>query len=209
MTIEQEPPRHATVLDDDVRRVARVYAEALLSVAEQQGQAAAVLDDLNGLMHEVFDRNPQFELFLASAAIGRDRKAQAIRAAFGSTEDVLTKFLLVLNEHDRLGALRAVAITYRELYDQRSGRMQVRVQSAVPLTEPQMDRLRQELQGAFHKEPIVSATVVPELLGGMVVRVDDWVYDASVRTRLANLRKQLSERSSHEIQSGRDRFRSV
>jgi F-type H+-transporting ATPase subunit delta len=202
MTIAHEPPRHATVLDDHVRRVARVYAEALLSVAEQQGQAAAVLEDLQGLVRDVLDRHPQFEQFLASAAIGRDRKAEAIRAAFGGADDVLTRFLLVLNEHDRLEALRAVAITYRELYDHRAGLMQVRVESAVPLTEQQLDRLRHELRESFRREPIVSATVDPALLGGMVVRVDDWVYDASVRTRLANLRKQMFERSSHEIQSG-------
>ena len=53
-----------------------------------------------------------------------------------------------------------------------------------------------------------AASVEPELLGGLVVQVDDWVYDASVRTRLDILRKQLVERSSHAIQSGRDRFSS-
>ena len=41
------------------------------------------------------------------------------------------------------------------------------------------------------------------------MRIGDWLYDASVRTRLENLRNQLIERSSHEIQSGRDRFSSA
>jgi F-type H+-transporting ATPase subunit delta len=48
--------------------------------------------------------------------------------------------------------------------------------------------------------------VDPSLLGGLVVRTGDYVYDASVRTRLETIRKQLIERSSHEIQTGRDRF---
>jgi F-type H+-transporting ATPase subunit delta len=209
MTTQQESPRHATVLDDQVRRVAHVYAEALLSAAEERGQAAQVLDDLEGLVREVLNPHPEFELFLSSAAIGRERKKDTILRAFGGAGDVLVNFLLVLNEHDRLDTLRAVAITYRELYDHKSGRMPVRVQSAVPLTEAQQERLRQELRETFHREPIVDASVDPNLLGGMVVRVEDWVYDASVRTRLANLRKQLIERSSHEIQSGRDRFSSV
>ena len=50
--------------------------------------------------------------------------------------------------------------------------------------------------------------VDPDLLGGMVVWVGDWLYDASVRSRLESIRNQLIERSSHEIQSGRDRFSS-
>ena len=57
-------------------------------------------------------------------------------------------------------------------------------------------------------EPVLDVQVDPELLGGLVVRVADWQFDGSVRSRLQNLRNQLIENSSHEIQSGRDRFRS-
>ena len=61
---------------------------------------------------------------------------------------------------------------------------------------------------AYGKEPVLHTRVDPDLLGGLVVRVGDWLYDASVRTRLADIRDQVIQRSSHEIQSGRDRFRS-
>ena len=46
----------------------------------------------------------------------------------------------------------------------------------------------------------------PELLGGLVVRVGDWQFDGTVRGRLNQLKNQLLERSSHEIQGRRDRF---
>ena len=82
------------------------------------------------------------------------------------------------------------------------------MRSAVPLDEGQLERLRQELRADFRREPILTAVVDPELLGGLVVRVGDWVYDASVRTRIETVRNQLIERSSHEIQLGRDRFSS-
>ena len=86
--------------------------------------------------------------------------------------------------------------------------MQVRVRSAVPLADDQRERLTGELRETFGKEPVLHASVEPDLLGGLVVQVDDWVYDGSIRTRLDILRKQLVERSSHAIQSGRDRFSS-
>jgi len=63
-----------------------------------------------------------------------------------------------------------------------------------------------DIKGIGHVEPVLQETVDPDLLGGMVVRILDWVYDASVRARLQMLRNQLIERSSHGIQSGRDRF---
>jgi F-type H+-transporting ATPase subunit delta len=208
MTTPHEPAKHTTVLDDTEQHVARVYAEALLGAAQQKGRAAEVLEELQGLVRDVLDRDPKIELFLSSAAVGRERKKQALRDAFaGRASDLLINFLFVLNEHDRLNLLRAVAASYREQYDRMAGRMHVRLASAVPLADDEQERLRQELRAAFGREPIFEVRTDPNLLGGLVVQVDDWVYDASVRTRLDNLSKQLIERSSYEIQSGRDRFR--
>lgn len=207
MTENEEQARHATVLDDDSRRVGRIYAEALYGAAEKQGQAAEVQGELEALVGEVFDRQPRLETYLSSAAIGRERKALVLRQAFqGRASDVLTHFLFVLNDHDRLNVLRAVVVAYRELHDRKTGRVRVRVESAVPLPDDQQERLRQELREALHREPVLQTRVDPDLLGGLVVRVEDRVFDASVRTRLETIRKQLIEKSSHEIQSGRNRF---
>lgn len=86
--------------------------------------------------------------------------------------------------------------------------MLVEVRSAAPLSEPHAERLRHELRESFHKEPILAMKVDPDLIGGLMVKVGDWLYDASVRTQLETLRHQLIESSSHAIQSGRDRFSS-
>jgi F-type H+-transporting ATPase subunit delta len=202
-----EQPHHETVLDDATRHVARVYAEALLNAAAKAGRDTDLLHELEALVGEVFARDPAFEEFLASAAIDRNRKAAVLRGAFeGRSDELLLNFLLVLNEHDRLGALRAIAAVYRELYDQRSGRMGVRVASAVPLTEEQQERLRGQLRAQFQREPVLHTRVDPDLLGGLVVQVGDWVWDASVRTQLDEIREQVIERSTHAIQSGRNRF---
>jgi F-type H+-transporting ATPase subunit delta len=206
---QHEQVRHETVLDDTTRHVARVYAEALYNAADKVGEAGEVLEELDALVGQVFGRDPGAEVFLASPSVSRDRKREALRKAFeGRASQVLVNFLYVLNDHDRLELLRAAARAYRELYDQRSGRLPVHVSSAVPLAEEQQERLRNELRQVFGREPVLQTRVDPELLGGLVVRVEDWVYDASVRTRLETIEKQLIERSSHEIQGGRDRFRS-
>jgi F-type H+-transporting ATPase subunit delta len=202
-----EQPRHATVLDDATRHVARVYAEALLNAAAKAGQDDDMLRELEALVGEVFARDPDFEVFLASAAIDRNRKAAVLRGAFeGRADELLVNFLMVLNEHDRLGALRAIAAVYRELYDRRSGRINVRVASAAPLTDEQQERLRRDLREQFHREPVLHARIDPDLLGGLVVQVGDWVWDASVRTQLDEIREQIIERSTHALQFGRNRF---
>ena len=197
------------VVDVGAQRVARTYAQALLDAAEKRGQAAQVLEELDSLVNDVFPAAPQLEGFLASRAISRKRKPPVIRSAFqGRASDIFLNFLLVLNDHERLDLLRPILSVYRRLHEERTGHVRVRVKSAAELPDDQRQRLEQELRAAFRREPILETRVDPDLLGGLVVQVGDWVYDDSVRSRLADLRNQLMERSSHEIQSRRDRFSS-
>lgn len=201
---------HWSTADVGSQRVARLYAEALLNAAQKRQQADEVLAELEALVGDVLKADPQLAEFFASRAIGRDRKVQLIQSVFGGrVSDVFLDFLLVLNQHDRLDLLRPILEAAREICDERAGRMRVLVETAVPLPDDQRDRLRQELSHSFRREPLLETRVDPDLLGGLVVRVGDWLYDASVRTQLDNLRNQLIQSSSHEIQSRRDRFSSA
>jgi F-type H+-transporting ATPase subunit delta len=205
----QEAARRTSVMDVTAQRVGKVYAEALLNAAERHNQSGEVLQELDAIVDDLFRREPTFELFLASSAVGRERKQEVIEKTFaGRATETLVNFLLVLNKHDRLDVLRAVRAMYLELYDQRSGRVRVQVTSAVPLPDDQADKLRQELRAKFNKEPVLDTRLDPELLAGMVVQVGDWKVDSSVKNRLHEILEQLVERSSHEIQSRRDRFSS-
>jgi F-type H+-transporting ATPase subunit delta len=195
--------------DVSAQRIARVYAEALYKAAEAKGEAKEILDELTSLVHDVFRANAGLEAYLASGAVGRDHKRDLIRKTFdGRASETLTNFLLVLNNHDRLDLLRAIQRAYKELYEERTGQIVAEVRSARPLSDEQAERLRRELRETFHREPILAARVDEDLLGGLMIRVGDWVYDATVRTQLNNFRNQLIERSSHAVQTGRDRFSS-
>ena len=197
------------VVDVGAQRIARTYAEALLDAAEKRGQAQEVFEELQSLVQDVFAAAPQFEAFLASRAITARRKPPVIRAALqGRASDLLVNFLLVLNDHERLELLRPILSAYRQLHEERTRHVRVRVRSAVPLPDDQRERLVQELRARYQREPILETRVDPDLLGGLVLQVGDWVYDGSVRTRLADIRNQLIEKSSYEIQNRRDRFSS-
>jgi F-type H+-transporting ATPase subunit delta len=193
--------------DVGAQRVAHVYAEALLNAAEKQGQSGQVLESLDSLIRDVFPAEPQFEAFLQSSAVGRERKAQVIDKVFeGKASPVFVDFFKVLNQHERLNLLRPILTAAKELRDERAKRIRVKVRSAVPLADSQTNRLVEQLRQNLKLEPVLQMEIDHELLGGVVVRVGDWLYDASVRARLDSIRNQLIERSSHEIQSGRDRF---
>jgi F-type H+-transporting ATPase subunit delta len=192
------------------RRLAGVYAEALLNAAEKREMVDAVGDELIAIAQEVFVANPRVEQLFASPIVKRSSKEPLLAQAFqGKISDLLFDFLLVLNRKDRLSLLGQVSAAYRAIVDKRAKRVRVLVRSAAPLDEAQRATLQNTMQAALHKEPILDVRIDPELLGGMVVQVGDDVFDASVSTRIQTLRKHLQASSSHEIQVGRDRFSSA
>jgi len=206
----EEAAHHATVFDDATQHVARVYAEAFLNAAQKSGQAEEALQDLDSLVDQVFPQDRYLEAFLTSKAVSRERKERALCAAFeGRASALFLNFLLVLNDHDRLDALRSITASVRSLHEERTGKIRVQVLSALPLADDQRERLRQELRETFGRDPVLETRVDADLLGGMTVQVGDVMYDASVRTRLENIRNQLLERSSHAIQSQRSEGRGV
>jgi F-type H+-transporting ATPase subunit delta len=206
---DEPKPSEQHYADVSAQRIARVYAEALLSVGWKYVQGQELMEDLDALVNQVFALEPGLETFLTSKAVDAGRKAEVIRKAFqGRAREHFVNFLLVLNAHNRLELLRPILSEYKVLYDARLRRVQARVISAVPLSERQCERIKQEIKSAINRDAQLDVEVDPSLIGGLVLRVGDFVYDGSVRTRLTVLCDQLIERGSHAVQSGRDRFSS-
>lgn len=191
-----------------VEHLANVYAEALLGVAENAGQTTAILEQFDSLVADVLDRYPQLERMLASGMVSAEEKSQLLDRVLGAqAEPIFLRFLKVVSRHGRLGLVRVIHRQAHVLYRQRLGQVEVEVTTAAPLDEAAAERIRAAVRRLVAGEPVLARRVRPELLGGMVVRVGDTIYDASVARQLESMRQQMIDRSAHEIQSRRDRFR--
>ncbi len=208
--IRAEDARTAAEFDADVgmERIGEVYAEALLGAAEQTAAAEDVLEELGTLVTGVLDRFPKFEAVLASGLISQDEKSGIIdRTLSGRASPLLVNFLKVVAAHGRLDCLRAIHRQARLLLDERAGRVHVTLTTAVPVDATAAFRIAERIHKIVDAEAVVTQRVDPELIGGAVLRVGDTVYDGSIANQLKNVRKQMLDRSAHEIQSRRDRFR--
>lgn len=171
--------------------VARNYAETLFALAERhEGLEAfgAGMDLVAGLI----DQDPGFRLFLETPRIAAEDKKAVIRKAFGGAlPKQLVNFLLVTIDKRRQRLLRDIARGFRALVDEHEGRVHVEVTVARSLDDDTSRHVAERLSAMLGATAIPHVRVRPEILGGIIVRTGDTIYDGSVRKRLDGMRRQL------------------
>ncbi len=175
-------------------QVARRYAKALLSLAQEQGEGETVGTQL-GQVADLF-ADPELVKILALPAlpvsVRQDMVAQLV--AQGSPHEIVEKFLRVLADNDRLQDISAINEAYQQLLDKALGRVRARVRAAVELEEEEKQLLVNTFGQLTQKTVEPSFETDATLLGGVVVEVEGRVYDASLKTQLARLGDQLARR---------------
>ena len=159
-------------------------------------------------MTGVVDRYPRLEAVFASILVSPEEKSALLdRMLKGRASAILLNFLKVVARHGRLDCLRAIHLQSHVVYDKLRNRIPVRLSTATPLDPAVLAEIAQNLRAKLGGEPVIQQEVDPSLIGGAVLRIGDTIYDGSVANQLQNLRQQMIEKSAHEIQSRRDRFR--
>lgn len=195
------------VFDVGAQQLARIYAKALIGAGESSGMTPTLLDEIQSFCAEVLDRFPAFDQVLASAMVSvPDKEGLIDRVVGGRASTTFVNFLKVAAAHGRLDILRSISRAAVELYDEMQNRVRVDVATAVPLGDHEAVQVTERLRSLLGKEPVLHRSVDPELIGGIVIRSGDTVFDGSVASQLKQLAGQMINRSVHEIQSRRDRF---
>jgi F-type H+-transporting ATPase subunit delta len=184
--------------------LARVYGDALLSLAAARGEEDEVREGLEGLARAI-EAQPDFELFLDSPLVDdAEKRAFLERLLRGRAPDLLVDGLQVVRRKGRLGLLRAIARAYREAWMRLRKRVEVDVVTAVPLAEELRRAIAAAASRRAGREAVLRERVEPDLLGGLVVKIGDEKFDASVARELAVLEQRLLARASAEILSGKE-----
>jgi F-type H+-transporting ATPase subunit delta len=198
---------HDRVVPDVNLEVARRYAEALIGSAEQESGVEPALEEFAEIQSDLLDRFPAFAAIVASARVPvKEKDRILVEILDGRASSLALRFLRILNRHGRLDLLRVILREARSIWDRRQNRVPVRVLAAVPLAADQLESLRIRLAGLLAATPILQVLTDPGLIGGLVIEVGDHRYDASVKSRLEQVRQKLLEGKTHEIQSRRDQF---
>lgn len=207
MTKAAENTQQKQAIDVTVEQLARVYAKAALGAAEAKGTAKNLVEELSELASGVLDRYPRFEALFSTELISQEEKQAILDRTFsGRMTDSGLGLLQVLARHGRLAILRDVIRSVLALWEQQSGRVRVEVQFAVKPAEELQQEVADTLKSLLGAEPILTATVDPDLIAGFVVRVGDEVYDGSARNSLERVRQAMIDRAREAIGQQPDQF---
>ena len=169
------------------RLLALRYAKALFAAAEKAGRTDKVRQDLASAVRGLRDRMRALQHPLVPV----ESKKKAVRQALPSLDPVAAGFLDLLVEKKRGGLLAVVAAAFEKVLDQQRGTVRAQVRSALPLADPEKERLSRVLERFSGKKVQLEVRQDPGLIGGVVVRLGDWVLDASLAGRLGRLRENL------------------
>ncbi len=172
--------------------VARRYAKALLLIGKEDGQTDAYRKELSGFaelmaQEEALNQaitNPLYE------ASGRRNVLQAVidNLAISKT---MKSFLLLLFDKGRIGFVDSINEFYQKLADELNGIARASLVSATDLSDDTVEKIRAALSKKTNKEIILEVEQDPALIGGIVTKIGDLVWDGSIKTQLSNMRETL------------------
>jgi F-type H+-transporting ATPase subunit delta len=171
----------------------RGYAHALFAVAEAEGELEQVEDELYRF-GKAMDREPKLREALTDPALPAGRKRDVLEDLLGEQASRHTVSLLsFIVEQGRAKDLPKIVEAIAELAAERRRKAVAEVRTAVPLTAERRTKLAAALSKATGKDVELKVLVDPSVIGGVVARVGDQVFDGSVRRKLEMAREQLAK----------------
>ncbi|MDE3004021.1 MAG: ATP synthase F1 subunit delta [Gemmatimonadota bacterium] len=171
--------------------VARNYAETLFELASRNDALQEYGDAIEAVA-KLIDEDAKFRLFMETPRIDDADKKAVVRKAFAdSLPKHVVNFILVTIDKRRQRLLRSISQQYHALLDAHMGREHVQVTVARPMDDTTHEVITQKLSAALGKEAIPHVRVDAGIVGGLVLRTGNTIYDGSIRRRLEGMRRRL------------------
>ena len=178
-----------------VSKAARRYAAALLQIAIENNTVQETLNDVRDIHSTVID-SKELQLFLKSPVIKPKEKADALLSLF---KDKVSKqvldFLSVVTSKGREDILKEITAAFIDAYNEHAGIIKVEVKTASTLDEAQINELTKMLEKSTSKKVLLDLQEQESLRGGISVKINDTVIDATVKHKLEQLEQKLLESS--------------
>ena len=177
-----------------IARIAGRYAKSLIDLAQEQGKLETILSDMSAF--RTATENREFYMMLKSPIINTTKKRNILKTIFADSFDEMTMaFVNIVLTKGREEFLPEICQEFVGQYREIKNITSAKVISATELQDDTLDKIKSKIRTEMTEgngEVEISTQVDPSLLGGFVIEIGDKLYDASVATRLKNLKKEFT-----------------
>ena len=173
--------------------LARRYAKAIFEIGVATGNLDKFGIDIRALAHAMRDSH-ELVTALSNPAIRREDRRKVIEALLAAigAHSITRNVVHLLLDRERMQSLPYISRELDAMIEAKAGRVHAEITSARPLDAAQLQQITAALEKLSGKKVSVDKHEDPELLGGVVAKIGDVVYDGSLRAQLNALRDELS-----------------
>lgn len=175
-------------------KVASRYAKSLLDLGIEQKALEALIKDMS-LITEVCNENPDFITLLKSPIVRGDKKKAIITEVFYSSfsSEITKAFIEIILRKKRESILYAIAVSFISLYKKHHNIKIAKVTTAIPLSAEQKQSIIAQINKTEKATIELEEVVNKDIIGGLILRVEDKQLDESIRRKLLNLEMEFDE----------------
>ncbi|MBE7705376.1 MAG: ATP synthase F1 subunit delta [Cyanobacteria bacterium SIG29] len=178
-------------------KIAKKYSNALFEASIEADNIEKIYNELI-FVCEIIKTNNQLSTFLNSPLIKISDKKEVLQKLFSSHIDkILVDFLYLIADANRFDAIEEVFSQFSKIYNENRNVVKPLITSAVELSEMQKNNLLTKLEEKLNKKIEPEYVVKSDIIGGLIVEMDDKTIDCSLKTKFDNMKKQLTKGSKY------------
>ncbi|MBJ8325906.1 F0F1 ATP synthase subunit delta [Streptococcus pacificus] len=177
-------------MDKRTYRLIEQYAKSLVEVAIEKNSIAVIEEDISDILS--ICRDNHLDQYFADLSIDVSNKVKLVRLFQNSQSEYLNNFLEVIIQNERMALLVPIFETVLDRLSHETNTFDIKVTSAVSLTETQKERLLAIVAQKFDLTPRrLIEEIDEELIGGFIISANNKVIDTSIRHQLQTLKMKL------------------
>lgn len=172
--------------------VGKRYAEALFEVAKEIDKLEQFREDIKAIS-DIFENEPQLKAIFQHPKLSKNEKKDIISSLFkGRASQEVINLLYIVIDKSREAHLKDISDEYIKLYNEQMGIVEAKALTAVAMTEEEKLKLQSKLSEKLGKKVILSNMVNKEIMGGVLLKIEDKVIDSSIKGRIEDIQKNLN-----------------
>ncbi|MCZ8343519.1 MAG: ATP synthase F1 subunit delta [Leptospira sp.] len=174
-----------------LNQISKVYAMALLELAKESNSLDVVEEELTSIVEVFFSDDTIRHYFLSPLVDPSEKEKTADKSVRGKASEIVANFIALVVRKNRFLYLKDILEDYKSGVDVIKNRSSLRVISKDNLGQETIDRITKTIANKFGRELRVTEQTDPHLIGGFKIYIDDFLIDASIRSKLNGIEEAL------------------